>query len=129
MPRSIAFLRPLLLFAFAIISSAQPFPAKDWPKAGKPESAGFSQHRLAALTPLLETLDTSAMIVVAKGQVVFEYGDLSKLSYLASCRKSVLAMLCGNYVASGKIQLDKTLRDSCLARTRAKMADSYRTKV
>lgn len=112
MSQSLAFGRPLLLlFAFELVCSAQPFPAKDWPAAGKPESAGFSQRRLAALTPLLETLDTSAMMVVSKGKVVFEYGDLSKLSYLASCRKSVLAMLYGNYVASGTIQLNKTLRD------------------
>jgi hypothetical protein len=36
-------------------------------------------------------------------------GDLTRLSYLASVRKSVLAMLFGNSVASGKIRLDKTL--------------------
>ena len=100
-----------LLFVFSIVSLAQPFPGKECAKAEKPESAGFSARRLAALTPLLQTLDTSAMMVVSKGQVVFEYGDLAKLSYLASCRKSVLAMLYGNYVASGKIPLNKTLRE------------------
>lgn len=115
-----AFLRPkpgklicalLLAIAFSILAPAQPFPGKEWTKADKPESAGFSSRRLAALTPLLQTLDTSAMLVVSKGQVVYEYGDLAKLSYLASCRKSVLAMLYGNYVASGKIPLSKTLRE------------------
>ena len=38
-----------------------------------------------------------------------EYGDVKAVSYLASVRKSVLAMLFGNYVASGRIRLDKTL--------------------
>jgi CubicO group peptidase (beta-lactamase class C family) len=37
------------------------------------------------------------------------YGDPQAVSYLASVRKSVLAMLMGNYVAQGKINLDKTL--------------------
>ena len=77
-----------LLIVFSILAPAQPFPGKEWTKADKPESAGFSSRRLAALTPLLQTLDTSAMLVVSKGQVVFEYGDLAKLSYLACCRAS-----------------------------------------
>jgi CubicO group peptidase (beta-lactamase class C family) len=101
----------LLVIVFPILSWAQPLPGKDWAKADKPESAGFSSRRLAALTPLVQTLDTSAMMVVSKGQVVFEYGDLAKLSYLASCRKSILAMLYGNYVASGKIAIQATLRE------------------
>ncbi|HEY6393119.1 MAG TPA: serine hydrolase, partial [Bryobacteraceae bacterium] len=70
-----------------------------------------STQRLQALTPFLQSLDTSAMMVVSHGQVVYEYGDLVKLSYLASCRKSILAMLYGNYVASGQIPLTKTLRE------------------
>lgn len=51
------------------------------------------------------------MMVISHGRVVYEYGDLAKISYLASCRKSVLAMLYGNYVASGRIPLNKTLRE------------------
>jgi hypothetical protein len=78
----------LLVIVFPILAWAQTFPGKDWAKADKPESAGFSTRRLVALTPLLQTLDTSAMMVVSKGQVVFEYGDLS----------------------SGKIALHTTLR-------------------
>ena len=87
------------------------FPDAHWAKAERPEKYGFNAERLAALTPFLRTLDTTAMMVVADGAVVFEYGDTATVSYLASCRKSVLAMLCGNYVASGQIKLDRTLRD------------------
>jgi hypothetical protein len=50
----------LLVIAFSIFAEAQPFPDKEWIKADKPESSGFSNCRLA-LTPLLQTLDTSAM--------------------------------------------------------------------
>jgi len=35
------------------------------------------------------------MMVVVGGRSVFEYGDLSHLSYLGSVRKSILAMLYG----------------------------------
>jgi hypothetical protein len=65
-----------LLLVFSIVGPAQSFPGKEWAKADKPESAGFSARRLATLTPLLQTFDTSAMMVVSKGQV-FEYGDLA----------------------------------------------------
>lgn len=87
------------------------YPDKDWQKSDKAEALGFSTKRLQAITPLLESLDTTAMMVIAHGRVVYEYGDLTRISYLASCRKSILAMLYGNYVAAGQIQLNKTLRD------------------
>lgn len=92
--------------------SADPvFPGKEWERVREPETAGFSRARLEALRAYLRTLDTTAMMVVCGGRVVFEYGDVTRLSYLASVRKSVLAMLYGNYVASGKIRLDMTLRE------------------
>ena len=43
--------------------------------------------------------------------MLFEYGDLERLSYLASVRKSILAMLYGNSVASGQVRLEKTLAE------------------
>ncbi|MCS7315059.1 MAG: serine hydrolase [Bryobacterales bacterium] len=101
--------------AFATACAAQTgsavYPGKDWERVSEPESAGFSRARLDALRSYLRTLDTTAMMVVAGGRVVFEYGDVTRLSYLASVRKSVLAMLYGNYVASGKIRLQTTLRE------------------
>ena len=106
--------RALLYFWFASLLFPAPppvYPAKEWQVAERPESAGFSSRRLASLTPFLESLDTSALMVVSGGKVVYQYGNAAEVSYLASCRKSVLAMLYGNYVASGKIQLDKTLRE------------------
>jgi CubicO group peptidase (beta-lactamase class C family) len=106
-------LRALFSLALAGITTfAQPtvFPGRDWQRPEKAEAAGFSSRRLAALTPFLQTLNTSALMVVAGGQVIYQYGDVRQVSYIASCRKSVLAMLYGNYVASGQIRLDRTLR-------------------
>ncbi|MEO8027957.1 MAG: serine hydrolase [Bryobacteraceae bacterium] len=101
----------LLFISIAAFGENADFPAKDWKRAEKAEPYGFSTRRLATLTPYLQTLDTSAMMVIAGGRVVFEYGDVKKVSYLASCRKSVLAMLYGKYVKSGQIPLNKTLRE------------------
>jgi len=99
-----------IVFLLAQLAWSQVFPIPAWEKA-KPETAGFDARRLSALTPLLASLDTSAMMVVQGGRVVFEYGDLTEVSYLASCRKSVLAMLYGKYVADGTIRLDATLEE------------------
>jgi CubicO group peptidase (beta-lactamase class C family) len=59
----------------------------------------------------MASLDTTGMLVSVGGRSLFEYGDLTHLSYLASARKSVLALLYGRYVENGTIPLDRTLRD------------------
>jgi CubicO group peptidase (beta-lactamase class C family) len=87
------------------------FPGKTWERIERPESAGFSSARLEALRGWLGSLDTTAMLVVAGGRSLFEYGDLAHLSYLASVRKSVLAVLYGKYVEEGKIRLNLTLEE------------------
>jgi len=91
---------------------AQPVvPGKEWAKWQKPEAAGYSAKKLEAVRGWLGTLGTTAMMVVVGGRQVFEYGDLAHLSYLASVRKSILAMLYGKYVANGTIDLNKTLKE------------------
>src|SRR5215510_14837559 len=87
------------------------FPGKEWERIEKPESVGYSSARLQALRGWLQSLDTTAMIVSVGGRSLLEYGDLTHQSYLASVRKSVLAILYGKYVENGKIRLDKTLRE------------------
>lgn len=59
----------------------------------------------------MKTQPTTAMLVVVHGAVIFEYGDIARPSKVASVRKSVLSMLYGNYVKSGKIDLNKTVVD------------------
>jgi CubicO group peptidase (beta-lactamase class C family) len=51
------------------------------------------------------------MMVVIGGRALLSYGDVAHLSYLASGRKSILALLYGTAVASRTIVLDRTLRD------------------
>ena len=95
-----------LLTALTCHSVAAQFKA-----ANKPEDAGFSSVRLQAVRSWLEANDTTAMMVIVDGKRVFEYGDVHKLSYLASARKSLLALLYGKYVQQGTIRLDKTLKE------------------
>lgn len=87
------------------------FPNKTWERIPDPASAGYSAAGLEKVRAYLETLDTSAFMAVAGGKVLFDYGDLKELSYLASVRKSILAILYGKYVTDNTIRLAVTLEE------------------
>jgi hypothetical protein len=53
------------------------YPQPHWQAIDRPESAGFSSRRLQALRAWMESLDTTAMMVVAGGRTLFTYGDLN----------------------------------------------------
>ncbi len=85
------------------------FPGDTWEKWLYPTETGYSAQELKKVTTLLEALDTTGFMAVLGGKVLYEYGDLQELSYLASVRKSVLSLLYGKYVTDGTIQLNMTL--------------------
>lgn len=97
--------------AITVREASQPvvYPGATWERHPSPEAAGFSSQGIQAALDYVKGLATTSLVVVADGRILFDYGDTSELSYLASVRKSVLAMLFGNYVQSGQIRLDKTL--------------------
>ena len=69
-------------------------PGSSWEHV-TPEAAGFSSARLEVLRAWLKTHPTTAMMAVYKGKVVFEYGDTTRATNVASVRKSVLDILYG----------------------------------
>jgi CubicO group peptidase (beta-lactamase class C family) len=95
----------------AVVNQNPLFPGADWPRWASPEAAGFSTSKLDSLRNDLKPLATTGLVAIAGGKIVFEYGDIVEVSYIASVRKSVLAMLFGRYVESGSVRLDKTLRE------------------
>ena len=95
----------------AVAASRAVFPATNWERIADPSSAGYCSDRLAAVTARASQLATTGMMAIVGGRSLYEYGDIQRVSYLASVRKSILAMLFGNYVASGRIRLDRTLAD------------------
>lgn len=121
-PASLSMARNLVLclwlFVFSCLASAPAtaqsltpaFPGVDWERV-KPESEGYSSARLEALRTWLKTQRTTAMLVSVHGKVIFEYGDLQRVSIVASVRKSILAMLYGKYVFDGTIDLSKTVKE------------------
>lgn len=60
---------------------------------------------------LTDRSNTTALVVAENGRVAYTYGDIAQVSYLASVRKSILAMLYGVWVEDGTIDLDATLAE------------------
>ena len=60
-----------------------------------PESVGYSSARLEVLRAWLKTRPTTSMMAVYRGKVIFEYGDTTRATVIASVRKSVLDILYG----------------------------------
>ncbi|MGH7472107.1 MAG: serine hydrolase domain-containing protein [Longimicrobiales bacterium] len=85
------------------------YPEQDWASITRPEAAGWSSAGLERLNQKLATLSTTGMMAVVGGRVLFQYGDVQRVSYLASVRKSVLSMLYGIYQERGKVNLSATL--------------------
>ena len=98
-------LTALLLPLIALPAAAQHvYPGAEWERITDPATVGYDPARLEALHEHVDSLPTTAVMVVVGGRVLFEHGDVELVSYLASVRKSILAMLYGNYVESGAKQ-------------------------
>ena len=96
--------------ATAVASSAvYPDSARDWARWESPEALGWSRAGLDSVRARLSAMPSTGLIAVVGGRSIFEYGDLQRVSYLASVRKSVLSMLYGNYVRSGQVDLNRNL--------------------
>ena len=97
------------------LSSSQPrqasrvYPGATWARVEDPTQAGYCQAGLDAVTTELKGLTTTAMTVVVGGRVLHEYGPQDEVTYLASVRKSILAMMFGKYVEQGTLKLDATM--------------------
>jgi CubicO group peptidase (beta-lactamase class C family) len=87
------------------------YPGAEWARVTSPEIVGWSSAGLDSVRSALTKLSSTGFMAVVGGRVLMEHGDLDTLSYLASVRKSILSMLYGNYVASGKVNLESTLAD------------------
>jgi len=93
----------------ALNKSSVSFAQNAWVKIDDTDKAGFSSKSLKKLKEYCKTLNTTGLMVIYRGKVLFEYGDIKKVSYIASVRKSVLAMIYGIYVNNGTIDLSKNL--------------------
>ena len=89
---------------------AQEYPDFSWSSLRNPAEQGWNQTKLDQLHQyLIDSTAITGYMIIHKEKVVFTYGDVRETSYIASCRKSILAMLYGTYVKSGVINLDQQI--------------------
>src|SRR5436190_625914 len=93
-----------------VTGNDQLYPDSAWEQITDLAAFGWSTPQLDELKKfIIDSSHTTGMFVIQHGKVLFQYGDIQELSYLASCRKSVLSMLYGPFVENGKIDLNKTI--------------------
>ena len=96
------------------IQSTEDQPAfrygSEWEKA-TPEACGFAPEKLAEIPELIRSknMGTTGLMIVVGGRVMYTFGDVEQVSYIASCRKSILSMMYGAYVENGTIDLTQTV--------------------
>ena len=86
------------------------YPGATWARVPA-EQAGWSEEKLKEARAYSGTINTAAVMIVAGGQVVDEWGETTKRFNIHSIRKSFLSALYGIHVREGQIQLSKTLAD------------------
>jgi CubicO group peptidase (beta-lactamase class C family) len=112
--------RSILLLMLAVMALMVPvmlpasgrdvFPEAAWTRIEDPREVGSNAARLEELRAVVGRGQTTGMMVVVGGRVLFELGDTAEVSYVASVRKSIESMLYGKYVTNGTIPLGKSLR-------------------
>lgn len=92
-------------------TSRPQFPGKHWSQLARPEDGGWSSDGLADARQFSRSLDTAAVLIVAGGRIVDQWGDTTLKLNAHSIRKSFLSALYGIAVADGEIDLGSTLQD------------------
>ncbi len=99
-----------LVSLLALPSISQTYPGASWETAENPHEQGINQDQSRQLFRYIrDSSVVTGMVIVHKGKIVFEYGDVTQTGYIASCRKSILSILYGQYVEDGTIDLDITI--------------------
>ena len=88
------------------------FPDSVWLEHDSIEKIGYDSQKLSKLRKyVIDSLNTTGLFIAVDGKCLFEFGNIEELSYIASCRKSLLSMMFGKYVKNGTINLDMTLKE------------------
>ena len=100
----------IALLGVVVLAACEP-AVQNQPQAIDTEALGYAAEGMEAVDRYVVAKSTHSMLVKVGGETLYQYGPQDELSYVASVRKSVLAMLYGPYVADGTIDLDATLEE------------------
>lgn len=73
----------------------------------------FTEKKLNEIDSYLkEESETTSMMVLENGKVIYEYGDISEISNLNDAKISILSILFGKYVENGTVKLNETIENN-----------------
>jgi hypothetical protein len=110
--RTLLFTLVLPSLAACQVSASPVFPGEEW-EFGQPKGLGEYGWDGEVLRTtfgfLRDSANTTGLVVVDRGRIVSDFGDIEELSHFASCRKSILAVLYRSWVEKGVIDLETTI--------------------
>ena len=86
------------------------FPGTEW-EMYSPKSMGYDSIQLSRAKDYSDSIKTAGVMVVVKGKLIYEWGDIDVKYNTHSIRKSFLSALYGNYIKEGIIDIDKTMEE------------------
>lgn len=87
-----------------------PNPANHWDTVD-PAEAGWNPDGLKRISALCESQETDCLLIIDKGKIVYSWGDITHKYLCHSMRKSFLAAMMGQDVASGAINFESTMAE------------------
>jgi CubicO group peptidase (beta-lactamase class C family) len=110
-PTCIAGVDPDQLIDPSTLGDGSGYPDAVWTVAPDPRALGWSEKRLKSVSDYARDLRSDGLMVVDRGVVVWEHGNISRNLIVQSCRKSFLSALYGIYHAQGLIDLSATMEE------------------
>ena len=86
-------------------------PTGTWMKYDNPEEVGWNIDKLEEAKSFAEEINSAAFMVIYKGKVLVDWGEVERRFMCHSTRKTFLSLLYGKYVDNGMIDLDQSLAD------------------
>lgn len=101
----------LFLFISFVAVQAQDriVPGDVWSYVENVSEYGYDLSQLEKAKAYSDTINTSAVMIVVDGKILYEWGEVEKKYNTHSIRKSFLSALYGNYVKDGTIDLEMTM--------------------
>ena len=86
------------------------FPVETWSEVS-PETMSYDVELLGLAKEYAESIQTAAVMVVVKGNLIYQWGDIDVKYNTHSIRKSFLSALYGRAVREDVIDLDNTMHE------------------
>jgi CubicO group peptidase (beta-lactamase class C family) len=87
------------------------WPQDEWQRAASPEDVGWSASKLEEARLFASKIETDALVIVDRGLIVQQWGDISTPMDVHSIRKSLLSALVGLAIEEADLTLANTLDD------------------